>query len=91
MLECTDANGRRVELSASRWRHIVRRHPYIRVTPEVVIEAVVRPDAHLPGRRPGEEWFYRRDVGPSSWIKVVVHFEHGRGVIKTAFPRRSLP
>ncbi len=33
----------------------------------------------------------RRGFGPSQWIKVVVHYEDERGLIVTAFPRRSFP
>ena len=47
--------------------------------------------AHVLDRQPHEEWFYRRGAGPSFWIRVVVHYERGYGLVVTAFPRRSFP
>ncbi len=91
MWETRDPDGRDVVLRRARWSHVLVRHPYLDVEPEVVLDTVARPDARVPGREPGEEWFYRRGVGPSQWLRVVVHYEHDRGLIATAFPRRSFP
>jgi hypothetical protein len=91
MWETVDPEGRRVVLTEQRWLHIAGRHRELGVEPEVLIDAVGRPDRHLPGHETGEEWFYRRGAGPSLWIRVVVHYEHRRGLIVTAFPRRAFP
>ena len=91
MWKTTDPDGREVVLTAERWSHILDRHPYIDVTAEEIVGAVARPDARTAGREPHEEWFYRRRVGASAWIKVVVHYEGDRGLIVTAFPRRLFP
>jgi hypothetical protein len=91
MWETTDPDGRRVILRRDRWNHVLDRHPYIAVEPEDLLAAVGRPDARVSGRQPHEEWFYRWAVGPSHWIRVVVHYERGEGWIVTAFPRRALP
>lgn len=91
MWETADPDGREVILERAGWLHIIRRHPYIGVAPDDVISVIARPDERIPGRDAGEEWYYRRGLGPSVWIRVVVHYEHGRGLIVTAFPRRSLP
>jgi hypothetical protein len=45
----------------------------------------------VQGHEENEGWFYKADVGPSRWIKVVVIYEAGRGSIITAFPLRSYP
>lgn len=66
-------------------------HPYIGVAPEDIVDAVARPDARMVGPGQFEEWFYREGAGPSAWIKVVVHYEYRRGLILTAFPRRTYP
>ena len=71
--------------------HIVRRHPYIGVTQDDILAVVARPDTRMAGGTKGEEWYYRRGLGPSEWLRVVVHFRDERGLIVTAFPRRSLP
>lgn len=86
-----DPDGREVVLDWVGWSHILRRHPYIGVEPQDIVAAVARPDARMLGRDVGEEWFYRSGFGRSTWIKVVVHYEHERGLIVTAFPRRSFP
>lgn len=89
--EVADPDGREVVLTTTRWAHVLSRHPYLDVGPEVILDTVAGPNARAPGRRPSEEWFYRRNVGPSAWIRVVVHYEKGKGRIVTAFPRRAFP
>jgi hypothetical protein len=91
MWETIDPAGREVVLDWAGWSHVLRRHPYIGVEREVLLETVARPDARSPGPQPNEEWFYRRGAGPSAWIRVVVHYEGNHGLIVTAFPRRSFP
>jgi hypothetical protein len=86
-----DPNGRLVELTAERWSHITAGHPELAPHLADVVQAVEKPDRQLPGRAPHEEWFYLEDVGPSRWLKVVVHYEQGTGRIITAFARRSMP
>lgn len=73
------------------WAHIVDKHRDLGVEPHVITDAVAAPDQRVSGSEDGEEWFYRRGIGPSRWLKVVVHYEHGRGVIATAFARRAFP
>lgn len=86
-----DPDGRRVDMHLRGWRHIVEAHPQLRVDPETVLAAVSSPEHRTPGREHGEEWFYAGRAGPSRWLKVVVHYEDNRGLIVTAFPRRSFP
>jgi len=87
----TDPDGREVVLTAERWAHVLDRHPYIGLGPEEVVDAVARPDARSPGRLAHEEWFFRRGAGPTAWTRIVVHYERDRGLVVTAFPRRSFP
>ena len=50
------------------------------------------PTETVPGREPGEEWFYLSNAGPSRWLKVVVVYDSPvSGPIITAFPRRRKP
>jgi hypothetical protein len=86
-----DPDGRRVVLTEEVWRHIVHDHPQLRRRLRSVTAAVREPDRRLPGRSPGEEWFFIEGEGPSRWLKVVVHYDEGEGRIVTAFPRRSFP
>jgi hypothetical protein len=68
----TGPSGRTVVLSAERWVHITTRHPELCTYRADVLAAVRRPTSRVPGRRPDEEWFYRRGAGPRRWLKVVV-------------------
>jgi len=89
--ETRDPEGRLVVLSWAGWHHTLRKHWDLDVPRETLLDAVANPDARHPGRSTGEEWFYVLDVGPSVWLKVVVHYDHDRGLIVTAFARRSFP
>jgi hypothetical protein len=86
-----DPEGRRVELTEERWEHICESHPELATLEALVVDAVREPDLRLPGRSANERWHLIEFVGPSRWIQVVVAYEHGRGWIVTAFPRRSRP
>jgi hypothetical protein len=86
-----DPEGRRVELTEERWRHIVGRHPEIGSFDEDVLRAVATPDRWLPGPLPNEAWFYIRVERPSRWLKVAVAYAEGRGYVVTAHARRSMP
>jgi hypothetical protein len=86
-----DPDGREVQLDLRGWLHILTTHEELRADQEEILSAVAEPDRRMQGHRPDEEWFYRSGVGPSRWIRVVVHYEQGRGRIATAFARRSYP
>ena len=87
----TDPSGRSVALSPERWVHITTRHPELHSYRADVLAAVRSPTRRIRGRRPDEEWFYRRGAGPSRWLKVVVAYEGAVGEIRTAFARRAFP
>jgi hypothetical protein len=91
LVSTLDPDSRRVELTAEGWRHILDGHPELAPHLDAVTRAVREPDRRLAGRHKDEEWFYLEHAGPSRWLKVVVHYEGGRGRIVTAFARRSMP
>lgn len=94
LLETEDPDGRRVELTAERWRHILIEpdgHPELVDYQAEVMRAVHAPDQRRPGRKRNEQWFFLRDAGPSRWLQVVVAYEDDRGWIVTAFGRRRSP
>jgi len=91
LVSVLDPDGRLVELGSERWLHILDGHPELAGHVESVAQAVREPDRRLSGRQEDEEWFYLARAGPSEWLKVVVHYERGRGRIVTAFGRRSMP
>lgn len=86
-----DPDGRRVELTENRWRHIRSEHTEMARHLGEIMRAVREPDRRRSGRASHEEWFFLERAGPSRWLQVVVHYERDEGWIITAFPRRSLP
>jgi len=94
LAEVVDPDGRRVQLTGERWRHILDPpdgHPELAGHQPDVMQAVHAPDKRLPGRKPNEQWFFLRGGGPSRWLQVVVAYEDDRGWIVTAFGRRRDP
>lgn len=91
MWETSDRQARRVLLTHVRWRHIAERHPELSSSREAILAAVSSPEEWRRGHESNEEWFYARGVGPSLWVRVVVHYHDDVGSITTAFPRRELP
>lgn len=91
MASTLDPGGRLVELTEERWRQIADGHPEFAPDLAALIEAVRSPSRRMHGPRSGEKWCYLEDAGPSRWLKVVVHYEGGRGRIVTAFAHRSMP
>ena len=89
--ETIDPDGRRVVLDAAGWRHVIARHDDLTLHREDLLRAVAEPTRRASGSRENEEFFYLAEAGPSRWIKVVVHYDHGLGRITTAFPRRRFP
>jgi hypothetical protein len=73
----SDPEGRLVELTHERWRHITRGHPEIQELGDVVLEAVQNPHHAVPGRQANERWYYAKTEGPSAWLKVVVAYVGG--------------
>jgi hypothetical protein len=86
-----DPDGRCVVFTENAWRHIVEKHPELEPFVQQIVTAVRAPSRRVPGRKPGEEWFYLAEAGPSRWLKVVVHYEGDEGEIVTAFARRAFP
>ncbi len=92
--EVVDPDGRRVQLTTERWRHILDAadgHPELVEHQAAVMQAVSTPDQRRPGRASNEQWYFLRNAGPSRWLQVVVAYEGDRGWIVTAFGRRRDP
>ena len=86
-----DPDGRTVLLTPRAWRHILSRHEELGINAEAILDIVAQPDRRAYEPTTGEEWFYRSGIGPSRWIRVVVHYEADSGRVTTAFPRRRFP
>ena len=50
-----------------------------------ILDAVSRPDHREDDPAPGRERFYRRDLDPQRWLRVVVDFNESPAYVVTAF------
>ena len=68
--------GRRVVVPDSTFHKIAHNHwDLTRLTRHEVLEAVANTRIHRPGHAPNRHVFYRRGVGPSRWLCVVVQYD----------------
>jgi hypothetical protein len=87
-----DPDGRDVVLLARIWEDkIVRDHPELVSHLDAVIQTVATPDHLEPDTLPARARFYRRAVGPSRWLMVVVSYEQQPARIITALANRKDP
>lgn len=70
---------------------IARDHPELRNHLADVLRTVEAPDHVEPDARTDRLRYYRRRVGPSRWLLVVVSFEQQPGRIITALAIRKDP
>jgi hypothetical protein len=70
---------------------IVRDHPELASHLDAVIQMVATPDHLEPDTLPARTRFYRRAVGPSRWLMVVVSYEQEPARIITALANRKGP
>ncbi len=81
-------DGMAVVLYEDTWReHVLdppTGHPELRSNLDAVMATVATPDHREPDVRAGRERFFKRDVGPSRWLMVVVSFEQEPARIVTA-------
>jgi hypothetical protein len=90
--QVSDPDGVFVVLPARIWEaKIVVDHPELRGLLEQVLEVVVRPDHVEPDPQADRRRYYRRSVGPSAWLMVVVTYEQEPARIITALALRKDP
>jgi hypothetical protein len=87
-----DPLGREVILLARIWHDkILRGHNELTGHFDGVLAAVGDPDRSIPDPQPRRWRYYRRRVGPSRWVRVVVSYEQTPARIITAIPQRKDP
>jgi hypothetical protein len=89
--EVVDPDGRRVVLDAAGWRHIVDEHVELASHGEAVLATVRGPDHRGSDPRPGREPYWRRGLGPTRWLMVVVGFVAVPARVVTAYGNRKDP
>jgi hypothetical protein len=58
---------------------------------DAILNAVSRPDIREDDVAPGRERFYRRDLDPRRWLRVVVDFNESSAFVVTAFVQEQTP
>jgi len=58
---------------------------------QAILDTVTRPDLREDDPTPGRERFYRRDLDPRRWLRVVVDFNESPGFVVTAFVQDNEP
>lgn len=83
--ETVDPDGRRVVFDARTEYHLARRRPQMLDHIQAILNTIARPDIHEHDPAPGRERFFRRDLGPTRYLRVVVDFNQSPGFVVTAF------
>ena len=92
--EIADPDGRVVVLDERIKGHLARRRPQMLEHIPAILDTVARPDAREDDLVPGRERFFRRNLNPGRWLRVVVDFNQSPAFVVTAFvehhePRRN--
>jgi hypothetical protein len=88
----TDPDGCEVVLLTRIWEHkLTFDHPELAGHLDAVTATVAHPDHTEHDAIPRRTRYYRRNVGPSRWLLVVVSFEQQPGRIITALANRKDP
>lgn len=89
--ETVDPDGGRVVLDVAGWRHIMAEHQELEPHREAVLATVAAPDHRGSDPRRGRERYWRRGLGPSRWLLVVVDFAAVPARVVTAYGSRKDP
>ncbi len=89
--ETTDPDGRLVVFDDRTASHLFRQRPQMLRVVDSILDTVHRPDLRLDDHASGRERFYRQDLDPSRWLRVVVDFNESPGFIVTALVQENRP
>jgi hypothetical protein len=83
--ETTDPDGRLVRFDLRTEQHLARRRPQMLDHVQAILDTVARPDIRERDLAPGRERFFRRDLDPTRYLRVVVDFNESPAFVVTAF------
>jgi hypothetical protein len=86
-----DPDGRLVILDERTIRHLQNRRPQMVRHAAAILDAVGLPDQREEDPVPGRERFYRRDLDPRRYLRVVVDFNQYPAFVVTAFIQDHSP
>jgi hypothetical protein len=87
----TDPDGRRVVFDAGTRLHLALGRPDLMDEVELILGTVAHPDHRANDPLPGREHFYRRDLDPRRWLRVVVDFNDEPAWVVTALVQENPP
>ncbi|MBV9339053.1 MAG: hypothetical protein JO243_24455 [Solirubrobacterales bacterium] len=73
------------------WQHVIEEHPELEPHRDAVLDVVAAPDHRGPDPRTGRERYWRRGLGPSRWLMVVVDYVSVPARVVTAYGNRKDP
>lgn len=71
--------------------HVRERHPELLPLIDDVLDTVTNPDAITPDPKRGRWRYWRRGIGPTRWVRVIVNWNETPAEIYTAFPDGDPP
>jgi hypothetical protein len=87
----TDPEGRMVVFDAGTRLHLALGRPDLMDEVELILGTVAHPDYRAPNALAGREHFYRRDLDPRRWLRVVVDFNDEPAWVVTALVQNNPP
>jgi hypothetical protein len=86
-----DPDGQTIVFESDAWDHIVDEHTEMADYRDAILLTVAEPDHRGNDPMPGRKRYWRQEVGPSRWLRVVVDFNVRPARIVTAFGNRKTP
>jgi hypothetical protein len=89
--EVIDPDGRSVVFDAGTRLHLAMGRPDLLDHGDAIRATIEAPDHREPHPRPGRECFYRQDLEPRRWLRVVVDFYESPAWVVTALVQDNPP
>lgn len=89
--QATTPEGKLVVFDASARLHLAHRRPWLLDHIDAIMETISAPDWRQQDPRPFRERFYRQDLDPRRWLRVVVDFSEEPAWVVTVTVQRHDP
>lgn len=89
--QARDPDGRVVVFDAGTRLHLSLARPELLEHVDAILATVANPDHRIADPRAGREQFYRRDLDPKRWLRVVVDFNDTPAWVVTALVQENPP
>ncbi|MGH2910894.1 MAG: hypothetical protein ACRDJ3_00290 [Solirubrobacteraceae bacterium] len=86
-----DPDGRVVMFDSGTRLHLALGRPDLKDEADLILGTIAHPDWRASDAIAGREHFYRRDLDPRRWLRVVVDFNDTPAWVVTAFVQSNPP